>query len=496
MASNNTNVPLLLQVTAYSATTTTPNTKGDMQLEFHVQLITPQSYGARKIYDLSNIRPGMWITGSQSGFAWKIVSMSTTPGVAPPYDGTDEDGFNTITLIVEDLDNYNYLVGASASYSPNADTNGSYNYLIFETNSNNVPVFQGLYNKYYDSSLLALLPDIVGRFANTSPNTQYVDVYQASGSSLLIGDLLWLNDVTGNYEKALATNVTKAIGVVSGIQDANSFSFKVFGTYYNDIGSFFSENATPTQLSLLAATADGVSNQIETTDPNTGNVYTTLKPGTVLYINTASTGPTDQYIVEAPTDVAIPMWVYLGLDTTTWRDTGILYPFASSGSGLSVGGTGKTFVVKAPISIGSNFNFSTAAGGAVVTMNTDFGSAYTPINNGAGTADTTSFSVTLASTYNMSNIPMIFGTIAFWNGSQMNYNQLRFGNTNTTASVQAVITPTTANMSNTTGATAYGAPLTLTITGISKTSAFNGATNISSTSPTNYALQLYLQISN
>jgi hypothetical protein len=81
----------------------------------------------------------------------------------------------------------------------------------------------------------------------------------------------------------------------------------------------------------------------------------------------------------------------------------------------------------------TNFNFSTTGQvlpRATVTISSTFGSNYTPgIYVGddlTGTpTDTTGFSITLNPVYNMSNIPIIMGTIAYWNGQKLNYMQIK-----------------------------------------------------------------------
>ncbi len=407
-------------------------------------------------FDASTIYVGQWLL-QNTGFAYMIVQIVEVVSLA------------TVTVIIRDVDMYNAISDPSQQGS-NYPSEGT-KMAIFSLSEDGTPII--LNTTFLSGGLQgSWLNDALGKFAYrnfietyyTLPSEIY---YDSNGvlntndySSYSVGQIVYIGQSggTGPY-KFLPVDVTN----ISQVE-------KAFGTI---------TSLNQPELGNIYVRPFG---KVITTLPFTipGNI------GDVLYYDSTDlVNPGTHVTIVKPTTNPIPLYIKI-TDTVA----SVLY------GGLSIGGTGKTFKIQTPISTGSNFNFSTGAGGAVVTMNEDFGTAYTPINNGAGTADTTSFSVTLAPTYNMSNIPMIFGTIAFWNGSQMNYNQLRFGNTNTTASVQAVIIPTTANMSETTGDTAYGAPLTLTISGISKTSAFNGATNISSTSPTNYALQLYLQISN
>jgi len=133
-----------------------------------------------------------------------------------------------------------------------------------------------------------------------------------------------------------------------------------------------------------------------------------------------------------------------------------------------------------------NFNFQ----GAIVTIPESFGNqlSYTPLN---GTSDTSSFSINLNSRYNMLNIPMIIGTVAYWDNSckKLVYLQVKFGNSTTTNSIRATINPSTALSSAT-----YGSPLVLKIDGLSANS-FPGVDNISS-HPLNYAIIVSLNLIN
>jgi hypothetical protein len=158
--------------------------------------------------------------------------------------------------------------------------------------------------------------------------------------------------------------------------------------------------------------------------------------------------------------------------------------------------TGNTAIIKVSQN-GTNFDFTNA----VTSIPTRFGSAYTPgiyVNNilsGSGT-DTTGFSITMPSSYNMSNLPLILGTIAYWDGQKINYMQIKFGNSSTSNAIRATIVPgNLASRDPTTNAPTYGSPLQLRIDGVS-TGTFTGVSNISSAAPLNYALIIYLEIMN
>jgi hypothetical protein len=91
----------------------------------------------------------------------------------------------------------------------------------------------------------------------------------------------------------------------------------------------------------------------------------------------------------------------------------------------------------------------------------------------------------------MLNLPMIIGTVAYWDNSckKLVYLQVKFGNSTTTNSVRATIMPSTPLSSIT-----YGAPLVLKIDGISANS-FSDVDNISS-HPLNYAIVISLNLIN
>jgi len=118
----------------------------------------------------------------------------------------------------------------------------------------------------------------------------------------------------------------------------------------------------------------------------------------------------------------------------------------------------------------------------------EFGSAFT------SEVDTDTFSITMNSSYNMLNLPIITGTVAYWDDSskKMFYMQMKFGNSSPSDSVSMTIEPAAGIPNNST--TNYGTPLKLTLSGITA-NAFQVATNIGA-SPLNYAIIIYLQINN
>ena len=503
--------PLCLQLTCINVSSLAPNNSNNV---YQIQVTLPgvgQTYYSQKFqqyleYTCDDIKPGIWIAGSSAGFAWKVIQRVSTNG---PYDVTinieDVDNFNV------NIDNQNNAFGGAPQLTSTAGL-----LVAFTVTNDGLPVFSPSYNLYTDSVLPQLAADILSRFNAQNPARQYIDVNQAS-HTLLIGDPIWYNptDTTGQpYEKAIGTNAKYTFGIVSntGVPDANSFTFKVFGTYYTDIGSFFSESITPSAVSL--ATIPGI------------------VPGSILYIDTTGT---NQYTLTAPTDTAIPIWIYLGLDPVTGKETGILMPFGGSGSGgggsadlsqiidadpsgniltkkitlnysaskLTITGIGSTFLLKAshPNSA-ANFDFQNAN----VIMSSNFGTTYIPryVLDGSGNmsptpTDGTGFTVILNQKYTMANIPMIVGTVAYWAGTFMIYSQLKFGSsTGTTNSAQALLIPSNPLTStDSSGNLTYGAPLKLSIAGLSITSgALGSARNMSTTAPLNYAMQVYLEILN
>jgi len=159
-------------------------------------------------------------------------------------------------------------------------------------------------------------------------------------------------------------------------------------------------------------------------------------------------------------------------------------------------------IIKVPTA-DMNFNFSTGGSTpkAIVDISTTFGSNYTPgiyvdTTLTGPSNDTTGFSITLNPIYNMVNIPIIMGTIAYWNGQKLNYMQIKFGNSSSSNAVRATIVPGDLLSTNVNNIPTYGSPLELRIDGISS-NAFTGAVNISSDTskaPLNYALIIYLEL--
>lgn len=129
----------------------------------------------------------------------------------------------------------------------------------------------------------------------------------------------------------------------------------------------------------------------------------------------------------------------------------------------------------------TNFNFLNPTFPTIIPA--AFGSGFT-----SGT-DTDEFSITMNSSYSIQNLPIITGTVAYWDDSadKIFYMQMKFGNSSTSNSVVMTIEPTLPCDLTTN----YGVPLKLRVSGITK-NAFTGV----GASPLNYAIVIYLQLNN
>jgi len=147
-------------------------------------------------------------------------------------------------------------------------------------------------------------------------------------------------------------------------------------------------------------------------------------------------------------------------------------------------------------STGTNYyNFSNLDN---IYISPSFGSSFLATSSvSSNPSDTTGFTIVLNSKYNMLNIPIMVGTIVYWDGTNMNYMQVKFGNSITTYAVRSRIHPASTNylLRDIHGNPLYGSPLSLSVDGISS-NAFTGATNISTTPPLNYAIAVFLEILN
>jgi hypothetical protein len=145
-----------------------------------------------------------------------------------------------------------------------------------------------------------------------------------------------------------------------------------------------------------------------------------------------------------------------------------------------------TVLIRASMATGVNavnFNFLNPTLPNVIPAK--FGSGFT------SGLDTDTFSITMNTTYNMLNLPIITGTIAYWDNSAelIRYMQMKFGNSATSNSVVMTIEPTPNVPCD--ASTNYSAPLKLTVSGITA----NAFTSVGP-SPLNYAILIYLQLNN
>jgi len=150
-----------------------------------------------------------------------------------------------------------------------------------------------------------------------------------------------------------------------------------------------------------------------------------------------------------------------------------------------------TAIIKIP-KIDTGFDFSNVLNNFVI-LPSSFGSSYTP-----GSIPRSGFSILLNSNYNMVYFPNIMGTLAYWDPIKlcMTYMQIKFGNSSTSNAVRARITPGNLSAVDNHGIHTYGAPLLLTIDGITEV-AFNSAGNISSSiNPLKYAIVIFLKLMN
>jgi hypothetical protein len=154
-----------------------------------------------------------------------------------------------------------------------------------------------------------------------------------------------------------------------------------------------------------------------------------------------------------------------------------------------------TVIIRASMATGQNatgFDFSNP--NWPTPVQSSFATGYTAgTQANPGGTNTDGFSLMLNPSYTMVNLPIITGTIAYWNNSsgKMFYMQMKFGNSSTSQSLSMTIEPTSAV--NTLGN--YGSPLKLQISGVT-VNAFSGVGNIGTVAPLNYAIAIYLQLNN
>ena len=259
-------------------------------------LLFPQVFNtnvAPLAYNSLDIKVGGWLAGTSGGFAWRITEIGTN-------DGTN------VTVQLEDEENYNYAMDPIQSGGAPLFNRA---HIYFELGPDGLPIFSPLYGQYLDNTLPQLPYDIICRFLSRNQGNQYVPVFQPN-HGFLGGETIWLDPADGKYKRANNTNAQYAVGLVSSIDipDNRWFTYKSYGTFYGNITKFFNN------LDLSS-----------------------YDKGSFLYI---STDGVNEYTTVQPANIAVPAWVYLGLDSYG-NQQGILYTVPSLYNG-STGTTGPT----------------------------------------------------------------------------------------------------------------------------------------------------------
>ena len=275
-------------------TLTTVNGANRYYVDF--KLLFPQLFNTNVsplAYNSLDIKVGGWLAGTSGGFAWRITEIGTN-------DGTN------VTVQLEDEENYNYAIDPIQSGGAPLFNRA---HIYFELGPDGLPIFSPLYGQYLDNTLPQLPYDIICRFLSRNQGNQYVPVFQAN-HGFLGGETIWIDPADGKYKRANNTNAQYAVGLVSSIDipDNRWFTYKSYGTFYGNIMKFF--------------------NNVD---------LSSYDKGSFLYI---STDGINQYTTTPPTDIVVPAWVYLGLDSYG-NQQGILYTVPSLYSG-STGTTGPT----------------------------------------------------------------------------------------------------------------------------------------------------------
>ena len=305
-------IPVCLQLTCINTTTPATPSKLSTTLNgnflYSVTFSVPasQSYtnssGTKSTYTGTSIVAGNWIAGGLTGgCAWRISAVTSSAAAQ-------------VRLTLEDVNNFSYSMSATTntnSFSSLFNTNsatGPINYIYFTVGPDGLPILTPTF-RVLPSSLASLPADIMSRFSSINPARQYVTLFQ-TGFNLQVGSPIWFNTSTNFFEKSTNSNAQYTIGIVTslGIPTTGNFTIKVFGTYYNDTSALF----PTTSLSSL----------------------TSSQKGKFLYIDTSNTSASG-FTSTPPSSNAIPVWVYLGQDILTNKDTGILYPGYGSNSGSS-----------------------------------------------------------------------------------------------------------------------------------------------------------------
>lgn len=312
-------IPVCLMLTCVSTTTptitpvklsTTYNGNNLYSVTFSVSAKTHYSNTLSTLtYNGTNISLGNWIAGGTGGGCWKIYEITTVSA-------------GQVTVTLEDVNNYTLHMNNTNSTITNIfkTGTGSNNYIYFTLGSDGQPILTPMFGSSFPTTTnyMYLLQDIMSRFSYLNPSRQYINLFQTN-FSLPIGTPIWLNPSTNKFESSLNTlGAPYTIGIVTSIgvtgagasSTVGNFTIKTYGTYYNDTSSFF----PTTQLSSL---------------------ITSSQIGSFLYIDTNSNPNSNGYTIVKPQTNAVPIWLYLGKEQISKKDTGILFPCYGSNSGSS-----------------------------------------------------------------------------------------------------------------------------------------------------------------
>jgi len=232
-------------------------------------------------YTLSDIKPGFWIA-TKNGMAWRI------------YDSKkNTDGSSTFYL--EDVDNYCINLDNTGQKGIPTD---SELLIAFEVNEEGQPLIFPTNN--FNDNLKQLPIEMINRFSVFNIAKKDISIYQIN-HGLSIGQPIWLDSTDGLYKKA--TNSKLIIGIVTNVSlkestniaistTVDNFTFKPYGTYYYDLQHSF---------------------------PNLD--FSSYSTGQFVYI---STDKIQNFVGVQPSTTSQPIWVYLGKDNKTKRQSAIL----------------------------------------------------------------------------------------------------------------------------------------------------------------------------
>ena len=259
--------------------------------------------GETTSYTTSDIQVGDWIICALTGFVWRIINVTIRT-------------VNDFVAFLEDVDNYNFYIDTS-TIRIGGPPSGTQYFYVFRLNSDGLPMLTSILNP----GIGDLFSDAFGRFNMLSNQRQYINIYQPN-NTLTVGTPIFIDSADGLYKNStFPDNTKKTIGIVSTVSDIPGwFTFKAFGTYYLDVSNNFP-------------------NLIINNDGSVG--FTNSVPGTYYYLLNDGTG---NYTTDSNSGLNTLMWIYLGKDSITNKETALLYalPGGNSSSGGGSNGTGGT----------------------------------------------------------------------------------------------------------------------------------------------------------